>query len=192
MRKTLLSSLLLLGSLGSASAQDWTIDVYGGLGADNSLLWDGDAFDTGNATAFGLGVYKTALLDGFAIGVDVMASDADYIGDTDSISATSVMLASRYALPISDSLSATFGAGLGAMAVSYNVGQESNGYTDVSKTVAGGQAEIGLSYQVANSPAVFGAVKYQAPFGDVEFDDGLGLVIEYNSTSLLFGLSFRM
>ena len=100
------------------------------------------------------------------------------------------MLASRYALPISDSLSATFGAGLGAMAVSYNVGQESSGYTDVSKTVAGGQAEIGLSYQVANGPAVFVAVKYQAPFGDVEFDDGL--VIEYNSTSLLFGLSFRM
>jgi opacity protein-like surface antigen len=190
MLKSIISAIVLLAAVGPASAQDWTVDVYGGIGGDGTLAWDGDDYETGNGKAFGIGVYNTAVLDGFAIGLDVMHSGTDYTGYSDSIAATSVMLAGRYAFPINDQLSATFGAGIGAMAVSYDVGVEKNGFSNGSATVVGGQAEVGLRYQVQNGPTVFGAIKYQSPFDDVEFDDGL--VAEYDSTSALFGISFRM
>ncbi|MBL9050437.1 MAG: porin family protein [Tabrizicola sp.] len=189
MLKTISSAILLAASIGPASAQDWSIDVYGGMVADGSLIWDGDAYDTGNGKTLGFGIYSTAMVNGLALGVDVMSSGTDYVDYTDSISAVSLMLAGRYAIPLGDRLSATLGGGIGAMRVSYDAGEEA-GFASDSSTVLGGQAELGLRYQMEGGPTVFGAVKYQSTFGDVEFDDGL--VAEYDTTSAILGISFRM
>lgn len=190
MLKSIAPALVLLASFSPASAQDWSIDLYGGIDLKGNLVWDGDSYSTGNGTAFGFGAYSTGLVDGLALGVDVMSAGTDYVDFTDSISAVSVMLAGRYAIPLSGSLSATVGGGVGAMRVSYDPGQETGGFASGSETVAGGQAEIGLRYQVDGGPTVFGALKHQSAFGNVEFDDGL--VAEFNTTNVLVGVSFGM
>lgn len=189
MLKTISSAIVLMSGIGAASAQDISVDVYGGVDRDGSLVWAAGDYDTGNGRALGVGVYSDGLVNGFALGVDLMSSGTDYVDFTDSISAVSLMVAGRYAMPLTDNLSATLGGGIGAMRVSYDAGQEV-GFASDSATVLGGQAELGVRYQLDAGPALFGAVKYQTTFSDVEFDDGL--VAEYDTTNFLLGLSFRM
>lgn len=188
--KTISSVVALMVCMSPTSAQDLSIDVYGGFSPDSTLAWDGDNYGMDTGTALGFGIYTSGLIEGFAIGVDFMASGADYTGYSDSISAVSLMAAGRYAIPLNDNLSATLAGGLGAMRVTYDLGQQNNGYSSGTSTVFGGQAEIGLRYQLENGPAFFGAVKYQSNFDDVEFDDGL--VVEYNTTSLILGVSLDL
>ena len=84
------------------------------------------------------------MMPGFEIGLDLMATSVDYVGPPVGVDSLSLMLNARYAFPLGQATEAYVGAGLGAINIKHV-----NPGPDFDDTVAGGQIELGLRYNMA-------------------------------------------
>ena len=168
-----------------AAAQNFG-EIYGGAVFDRSENYGGTSFDLDSGTAFGFGVYATGVLGpGTEVGVDAMRTDSDYTGFSTSLESLSAMLVARWRTQLAPGTTLYFGAGLGAIKVSYDGGATSPALTG-DDTVAGGQISAGLRYAVG-AGQIFTELKYQEAFDDATIQ---GVDVGYSSTSLIAGFRF--
>lgn len=153
--------------------------VYGGVVLENNLEWEGADYDLDAGWLFGGAVGMDVFAPGLAVELDATISSTEYSGEGAELNGITVMADLVYTAPVTDAVSAYFGAGLGVVGVQYN----GNGYG----YGAGGQVFGGLSLAVANNVSLFGEVRYQSAFSTIDAD---GYDVEFNRTAVLAGLKF--
>lgn len=168
-----------------AAAQDWTAEIYGGAVLERSEVYNSVTFDLNSGTALGIGVYSNRIVSWAELGLDVMRTDAGYIGFLSSVESVSLMVNARFPFEVGPGATAYVGAGLGAIKVTYDGSTEFPAFTG-SDTVAGGQLSLGGRFDVGPSTRVFGELKHQVAFGDAEIQ---GIQQSYKSTNVVIGLS---
>jgi opacity protein-like surface antigen len=177
------AALILAASTSIAAAQTWSAEIYGGSSFKNSIDFALSPNDVDTGTALGIGIYYTGWVPGLEIGLDVMATSADFTMSDGGLDSRSLMLNARYAFPLGQTAEAYVGAGLGAI--------ELRGVNNVaiagSDQVNGGQIELGLRYKMA-AGNLFTAVKHQAAFDDAMIH---GFAVGYDNTSVIVGFGFR-
>jgi Outer membrane protein beta-barrel domain len=180
-----LAALALAVTASGAAAQDWTVEVYGGLTGERTEVWDDTPYQMDSGNALGVGAYTDGLLPGFTVGVDVMGTRALYTGfPGEYIESLSLMAVLRKDFPLGQALEGYVAGGIGAIRNTYYDGPD-----DYSDTVAGAQLSLGLRHNLAGSSAIFGEVKHQAGLKDAYYDD-LSLGQSYESTSVIAGYAF--
>jgi opacity protein-like surface antigen len=188
MRKTpfqTLAAIALAVTASSAAAQDWTVEVYGGLVGERTEAYDDVDYKMDSGNALGFGAYSDGILSGFTVGVDVMGTRALYVGfPGEYIESLSLMAVLRKDFPLGDALEGYVSGGIGAIRNTYDAGD-----VDYSDTVAGAQLSLGLRHNLAGSSAIFGEVKHQAGLKDAFYED-LSVTQSYESTSVIAGYAF--
>jgi opacity protein-like surface antigen len=114
---------------------------------------------------------------GLAVELDATVSSAS--GGDVPLNGITVMADVVYTAPLTDAVSAYFGAGLGVVGVQFN--DDGYGYG------AGGQVFAGLSADVTENVSLFGEVRYQGAFSTIDAD---GWDIDFSRTAVLAGLKF--
>ena len=153
--------------------------VYGGVTLGNTLSWEGDDYDLDAGWLFGGAVGMDVFAPGLAVELDATVSSADYSGGDTPLNGVTVMADLVYTAPLTDAVSAYFGAGLGVVGVQYD--DNDYGYG------AGGQVFGGLLLAVADNVSLFGEVRYQSAFSTIDAD---GYDVEFSRTAVLAGLKF--
>jgi|GEM_PF-6564917 len=178
-----LVALTALG--GTASAEGWSFEVYGGLTAERTETWAGTRYDMDQGNLLGVGVYSDRFLPGYAVGLDAMGTRALYTGfPGEYIESLSVMAVLRRDFPLGQALEGYVAGGLGAIWNTY----EDAGIDDTS-VVPGAQIALGLRQNFGASSAIFAEIKHQAGLRDAYLEDN-DLDQSYASTSLILGYSF--
>jgi hypothetical protein len=133
---------------------------------------------------FGAGAYMG--FGTFEAGLDVMSTSQDYTnwGPGSTLDSLSLMANGRVILggPIANS-SSYFGVGVGSITLDYD---DPAAFLDGSDTISGWQTEAGIRVQLGAVEG-FTALKYQAGFNEATIQTES---VEYNSTSILFGVRF--
>ena len=130
--KHLIAALLTtIAFASSASAQNFTYEIYGGYAfKDTSGLQHGtpgNDFPMAEGHALGVGAYTD--LAGFEVGADFMITDRRYAGYQTGVESTSLMLNGRYPFQIANGVTGYAGLGLGVIKVEYdNSDSEKYGY----------------------------------------------------------------
>lgn len=185
--KHLIAALLTtIAFASSASAQNFTYEIYGGYALkDTSGLEYGKvpgnnyAMDEGRA--LGVGAYTD--LAGFEVGADFMTTDRRYTGFATGVESTSLMLKGRYPFQITNGVTGYAGLGLGVIEAGYDGnGNGSSGYyNDWGR-------QISLGVRLAEGAnELFAEIKYQTVFKDKRIKD---YIQEYESFSFVIG--FRL
>lgn len=167
-----------------ASAQNYG-EIYGGGVFDRSENYGGTSFDLDSGTAFGFGVYSTAIVPGTEVGLDFMRTDSDYTGFATSLESVSAMLVARWSTQLAPGTTGYVGAGLGAINVEYDGGASFPAFSG-DDTVGGGQISLGIRYAVG-AGQIFTELKHQEAFDDASIQ---GVDVGYSSTSLIAGFRF--
>lgn len=156
--------------------------VYGGVTLENTLSWsdgiEGD-YDLDAGWLFGGAVGMDVFAPGLAVELDATYSHAEYSGEGNDLNGITVMADLVYTAPLTDALSAYFGAGLGVVGAQYQDFDYGYGF--------GGQVFAGLSMNVTDNVSVFGEVRYQGAFDTIDAD---GFDVEFKRTAVLAGLKF--
>ena len=187
--KHLIAALLTtIAFVSSASAQNFTYEIYGGYAfKDTSGLQHGtpgNDFPMAEGHALGVGAYTD--LAGFEVGADFMITDRRYAGYQTGVESTSLMLNGRYPFQIANGVTGYAGLGLGVIKVEYdNSDSEKYGYYNTP----GGQISLGVRLPLGANE-VFTEVKYQTVFKDKKINAMEQKTQEYNSFSLVFGFRF--
>lgn len=179
-------------SCATTAAQAQSIEIYGGSSFGGQDLNYGpvppavpnlQTMDAG--PVFGGGYYIATSIPQLSVGADVMFTNQDYStwGPGSNLSTTSLMVNGRYDFGTVNNIGFYGGAGLGAIAVTYD---DPAPFLDGSDTVAGYQLELGAVYNLG-AYTTFTAIKYQAGFDEALIQTES---VEYNSTSLLVGFRF--
>ena len=186
--KHLIAALLTtIAFASSASAQNFTYEIYGGaaLKGTSGLQYARCCdlpMDEGRA--LGVGAYTD--LAGFEVGADFMTTDRRYEGWETGVESTSLMLNGRYPFQITNGVIGYAGLGLGVIKVEYdgNGNAKSGYYNDAGKQISlGARLPLGAN-------EVFTEVKYQTVFKDKKINAMEQKTQEYNSFSLVFGFRF--
>jgi hypothetical protein len=167
--KTALASVALAAALTlPATAQDVSVEIYGGITGKQSLIQNGVDYPMDIGSAYGAAVYVTAPVANLSFGIDYMATKAFFLGFPGEYAHTqSLMGVVRYEAPLSNSLTGYAGLGFGAMIASW----ENNGVT-TRGVDPGAQLGLGLRYTTASGSQFFGEVKRQEAFSQVELAGG--------------------
>ena len=182
--RTILAVLLTMIAT-AAPAQDWSVDVYGGISLERTVIWDGDSYDIDQGNAFGLTVYHNSLLSGFSVGADLMGTRALYIGyPGEYVETLSLMAVIRKEFPLGTAAGAYVSGGLGLIENTF----DDNGI-DYSEVVPGAQVAVGVRTPVGQNVSVFGEVKHQVGLDDA-YLEGQDVEQSYAAANVLVGLSF--
>ena len=183
--KHLIAALLTtIAFASSASAQNFTYEIYGGyaLKGTSGLQYARCCdlpMDEGRA--LGVGAYTD--LAGFEVGADFMTTDRRYEGWETGVESTSLMLNGRYPFQITNGVIGYAGLGLGVIKVEYdgNGNAKSGYYNDAGKQISlGARLPLGAN-------EVFTEIKYQTVFKDKKIK---GSLVEYDSFSFVIGFRF--
>jgi opacity protein-like surface antigen len=182
--KHLIAALLTtIAFASSASAQNFTYEIYGGAALKGtSALQYAKCCDLPMDEGLALGVGAYTDLAGFEVGADFMTTDRRYEGWKTGVESTSLMLNGRYPFQITNGVTGYAGLGLGVIKVGYDKNPKNSGYY----TAAGVQISLGARYALGANE-VFTEIKYQTVFEDKEIK---GNLVEYDSISLVFGFRF--
>ena len=186
--KHLIAALLTtIAFASSASAQNFTYEIYGGYALkDTSGLQYANSQFLAMAEGRALGVGAYTDLAGFEVGADFMITDRRYAGYQTGVESTSLMLNGRYPFQIANGVTGYAGLGLGVIKVEYdNSDSEKYGYYNTP----GGQISLGVRLPLGANE-VFTEVKYQTVFKDKKINAMEQKTQEYNSFSLVFGFRF--
>lgn len=157
--------------------------VYGGVTLENTLSWGfnggSDDYDLDAGWLFGGAVGMDVFAPGLAVELDATYSHSEYSGEGAELNGITVMADLVYTAPLTDALSAYFGAGLGIVGAQYQDYDYGYGF--------GGQVFAGLSMNVADNVSLFGELRYQGAFDTIDAD---GYDVEFNRTAVLAGLKF--
>ncbi|WP_421758800.1 outer membrane beta-barrel protein [Devosia sp.] len=156
--------------------------VYGGAVLEDSISIYSDDYDLDAGWLFGGAVGMDVFAPGLAVELDATVSSSDINGsflDGVQVNGVTVMADLVYTAPLTDAVSAYFGAGLGVVGV--QVDGDDFGYG------AGGQVFAGLSLAVADNVSLFGEVRYQGAFSTIDAD---GWDVDFSRTAVLAGLKF--
>ncbi|WP_347832565.1 outer membrane beta-barrel protein [uncultured Planktomarina sp.] len=184
--KHLIAALLTtIAFASSASAQNFTYEIYGGAALkDTSGLQygqPGNDFAMAEGHALGVGAYTD--LAGFEVGADFMITDRRYFPYQTGVESTSLMLNGRYPFQITNGVIGYAGLGLGVIKVEYDGnGNPKSGYYNA----AGKQISLGARLPLGANE-VFTEIKYQTVFKDRKIK---GMLVEYNSSSFVIGFRF--
>ena len=183
--KHLIAALLTtIAFASSASAQNFTYEIYGGYAFKDTGLQHGtpgNNFPMAEGHALGVGAYTD--LAGFEVGADFMITDRRFYGYPTGVESTSLMLNGRYPFQIANGVIGYAGLGLGVIKVEYdgNGNPKSGYYNDAGKQISlGARLPLGAN-------EVFTEIKYQTVFKDRAIKERLQ---EYNSSSFVIGFRF--
>lgn len=171
-------------------AEDWGSfygKVYGGGTLANTLSWNGTDYPMDAGWLLGGAVGTGVGVPGVSVELDATASDANYTGYDTSERAVTVMGDVVLSAPMGESFAVYGGAGLGAVGVQYHNASPDSAFG----FGPGGQIFVGASAAVADNVSLFGELRYQAAFNPIDVDhNGHTDTLQYNRTSVLFGLKF--
>ncbi len=155
--------------------------VYGGVVLEGTGSIEGvDNYDLDAGWLFGGAVGMDVFAPGLAVELDATISSTDYASAAfDTLNGFTVMADLVYTAPLTDAVSAYFGAGLGIVGVQVDDYDYGYGF--------GGQVFGGLSLAVADNVSLFGEVRYQGAFNTIEAD---GVDLDFSRTAVLAGLKF--
>jgi len=189
--KHLIAALLTtIAFASSASAQNFTYEIYGGRALkDTSGLGYGkvpgknglNRYPMAEGRALGVGAYTD--LAGFEVGADFMTTDRRYACCATGVESTSLMLKGRYPFQITNGVTGYAGLGLGVIEVGYDGNGNGNSgyYNDWGR-------QISLGVRLAEGAnELFAEIKYQTVFKDKRIKD---YIQEYESFSFVIG--FRL
>ena len=185
--KHLIAALLTtIAFASSASAQNFTYEIYGGYALKDTpgLRYQCCKYPIAEGHALGVGAYTD--LAGFEVGADFMITDRRFYGYPTGVESTSLMLNGRYPFQIANGVTGYAGLGLGVIKVEYdNSDSEKYGYYNTP----GGQISLGVRLPLGANE-VLTEVKYQTVFKDKKINAMEQKTQEYNSFSLVFGFRF--
>ena len=183
--KHLIAALLTtIAFASSASAQNFTYEIYGGAalkgtsGLQYAFCCD---LPMDEGRALGVGAYTD--LAGFEVGADFMTTDRRYERWETGVESTSLMLNGRYPFQITNGVIGYAGLGLGVIKVEYdgNGNALSGYYNDAGKQISlGARLPLGAN-------EVFTEIKYQTVFKNKKIK---GNLVEYDSFSFVIGFRF--
>lgn len=185
--KHLIAALLTtIAFASSASAQNFTYEIYGGYALKDTALQHGlmdYPMDEGHA--LGVGAYTD--LAGLEVGADFMITDRRFSTWETGVESTSLMLNGRYPFQIANGVIGYAGLGLGVIKVEYDNNDSGKyGYYNTP----GGQISLGVRLPLGANE-VFTEIKYQTVFKDKKINAiDEEMTQEYNSFSLVFGFRF--
>jgi hypothetical protein len=185
LNKIVAAAVLVAASATTVSAQDWSVELYGGITLERVEVYYGDEYDMDQGYLLGVAAYNSAVLPGFVIGMDVMGTRALYTGyPGEYIESLSLMGVVRKEFPLGAGLQGYVSGGLGVIQNTYD-----DQGTDYSDVVPGAQIAIGGRMRVAAATSIFGEIKHQAGLRDADDSDG-GVEQSFGATNVLLGLSF--
>lgn len=170
----------------AASAGPFNYDFYGASRSPATLAWENIEYDMEAGYAVGASISTEQWTPGIELGIDVMYGETEYTCCAgNGLRTTSLMATASYAFPLASGFEVYAGAGVGGIFAEYF---NTNPSAEFDGVAFGGQVSLGARYQVASNYSLFGEVKYQAAFDDVQASDNAGQTFEYNSLNLLVGL----
>ncbi len=188
MKKPILLAMALSASGAVAHAQDWNVDVFGGIALTNTLLWDTLSYDTNQGAVYGIGVSKSGVFTpNLEVGFELSHTQVEYNGfEPNSIAGLAAMVTAEYTVFSNNGFEAYGGVGLGAVNVTYTNSLSSYANSEV---VAGGQAVLGLRYAVSDRIKLFTEARYIGTFTDpVVAYSPANRTAEFNATNIVFGV----
>lgn len=178
----------LLLTTGIASAQDWSIEAFGGVSLKNNLTYNLIPYDTDAGTTYGIGFSKSDVFtQNLEVGFELSNTTAEYtLYRPNSITGLAGMVTAEYNFVNSGAFAAYGGIGLGAILVTYH--NDTSSYTN-SAVVAGGQVTLGARYAVSDRFGVFVEARYLSAFSDaiVGFNPP-SRPVQFNATNIVFGV----
>lgn len=166
----------------SATAQNWAIEGAVGGRFSSEFQYGGSDTDTDVGTMYSLGAYYAPdQTPGFEFGLDLSSSNADISDSKDSTGTKAAMAVARYTFMESGSFSAYGGLGLGYIETSYNANGGANG-TDGGY---GGQASLGVRYQIQDDLQLFGEYRHQRAFENANIN---GVDMNSKTNNILVGI----
>ncbi len=170
-----------------ATAENFAVEVYGGVPASGTEIWGSFPYFVDSGTAIGFGAYKTGI-SGFELGVDVMQTRRKYTFYPNHNKSLSVMAVARYPFDVSGNLQGYIGVGLGAIRGTYQ-GTGPDAPSSGSGIAFGGQLSLGMRYAFSEASSVFAEAKYQSAFNHPSIDpiSGSDFDQSYRTRSLLLG-----
>ncbi|MBL4807968.1 MAG: porin family protein [Rhodobacteraceae bacterium] len=189
MKFLLQTAAVIALSTGAVAAQDWNVDVFGGLTFENDLEWDSGQYDTNAGSMFGVGISKSNVFaPNIEVGLEVSYSESVYSGNEPNyISGLAVMATVEYNFISNGDFEAYGGIGLGAVNVTYDNSALSDKRSEV---VFGGQVVLGARYAVSDTMQIFVEGRYLDTFSDavVARPAPSTATAEYNVGAVVAGL----
>lgn len=173
----LAADLMLDPEVEMSEAATMYLKVFGGATLSNALEHNNVDLDLDAGWMIGAAIGTEVLAPGVSVELDATASHALYTGYNTEQNSVALMANFVYTVPVSDMISAYAGAGVGAIGVQFEDSDYSIG--------AGGQVLAGLNLNVTEDIALFGEVRHQGAFSNLDID---GSSVEHARTSLMAGL----
>ncbi|SOH93359.1 Opacity protein [Monaibacterium marinum] len=184
-----ISAALCIGSASMVQAQDYNLDVFFGLSAENKLGWGGFQYDTDSGRVLGLGVSRNdVFVPGLEIGLEYNTNEQEFVCcGTNSMGADTILITARYNLFQYGGFEGYAGLGLGAANVAYKFART----YENSETVAAGQIMLGGRYDVTPASQIFAEYRYLS-VEDAGVAGGLGggFDAEFNSSNIVLGYRY--
>ena len=169
----------------AATAQDWTVDIYGGITPESTEMFNEYEELMEQGTVVGAAIFYNVLIEGVSLGLDIMRTSAELTEfPGDFAQTTSAMAVARYSVPVSPDVAIYGTAGLGFV----RNGLDEEGRREFDE-VGGGQLAAGARYGINDAVTAFAEVKYLTTFEDALLVD-TGVDLAHKSTSILIGASF--
>ena len=182
--KHLIAALLTtIAFASSASAQNFTYEIYGGYALkDTSGLQYANSQFLAMAEGRALGVGAYTDLAGFEVGADFMTTDRRFSTWETGVESTSLMLNGRYPFQIANGVIGYAGLGLGVIKVEYDSTNDNAGYYHNP----GKQFSLGARLPLGANE-VLTEIKYQTVFKVKKTKTAF---VGYNSLSFVIGFRF--
>jgi opacity protein-like surface antigen len=162
------------------------VEVFGGATLAGSSYYEyassGSDYDMDAGLTYGAAVGVMTPIQGLAVEIEAMRSGGKYTGYDYGVDNYSLMLNAEYSVPLSDMFSLYAGAGVGVIKTVYDTEDYDDYY---SGTGMGYELTAGVSAKITDNLSLFGEVKYQSPFEDIDAND---VFINYPTTNVLAGL----
>lgn len=168
--------------------------VYGGVTFENELNNESDGppaiYEVEQGMIMGASVGIATGIEGLSFELDGAYTSASYEGYENTFAAFSLMGNLVFEAELADRVSVYAGLGVGIVSLSY---EETDPAWDATGSGAGGQVFAGADFGLTDNLSIFGEVRYQTAFGDIEVTDTIGPYdVGYSSTSVLVGLKLAM
>ncbi len=164
----------------STGVSGFYFEIYGGATLEGSSTYNGTDYDMDAAAAFGASFGLMTPVPGLAVELDVMKSGGNYSTEDYGVENYSLMINGEYSVPVNDMFEVYGAVGVGVINTVYY----SDDYSGVG---AGYQVAIGARAHVTDGVSLFGELKYQNSFSEI---DANGYDIQYPTLNALVGVRF--